>query len=442
MITIERVDVVGNVNGLAGCYIDAPRGGASIEGHVLRIVGWALGSDAPMQFVEVGGGRYGPPVESSVRRRRPDIEVAAPANPHAPTCGFEVSVPLVGLPSHFALWVTATNARGTRHHVATVHGRRTPLDLPDVSGPKPIMVTTLGRTGSTWMTQLLGAHPDILALEPFRLDPRVVSYWAEVCRALATPSSYLAPLLSAEPECEDWWLGRGRTLVDPNHNSHLDHWFATAHISDVAMFCRDRIQAFYRSVAALSGEAHPRFVVEKFNPTWVPGVVWELFPMAKELFLVRDFRDCVASIIDFNRRRGYGAFGRAQFDSDEAYVREKICGDATALLEAWRARRHRALLVRYEDLVLQPGETTATVLAYLGLTADGASGASLVERAELPENETAAHRTASDAQASVGRWRSDLDQSLQRVCEDALGDVLSEFGYGAGRHTDGGRRCT
>jgi hypothetical protein len=39
------------------------------------------------------------------------------------------------------------------------------------------------------------------------------------------------------------------------------------------------------------------------------------------------------------------------------------------------------------------------------------------------------HKTSPDPESSIGRWRYELDPSLQAVCQEAFGDVLKEFGY-------------
>ena len=293
------------------------------------------------------------------------------------------------------------------------------------------MVTTLGRTGSSWLVQLLGSHPEILALDPFRVDARMATYWAEVCRALVNPASYSSPLGALQPDNDLWWLGRGGAVPPPDDIGDIQHWLATTHVTEVASFCRDRIQSFYRHAGALEGRGtHARFAVEKLNPTWVPDMVWELFPSAREIFLVRDFRDVLASVLDFNRRRGHEAFGRGDFGSDESYVRRKVRVDGESLLAAWRARRDRALLIRYEDLVLQPQETVARILAHLGMATDAASATTFIRTDLRVDESTAAHRTTTNAAASVGRWRHDLDAPLQRICDEVLGDVLLGFGYG------------
>ena len=48
-------------------------------------------------------------------------------------------------------------------------------------------------------------------------------------------------------------------------------------------------------------------------------------------------------------------------------------------------------------------------------------------RAEMPE--LAEHATAPDPAASIGRWRTDLDEELERACERSFGTALEVFGY-------------
>ena len=46
----------------------------------------------------------------------------------------------------------------------------------------------------------------------------------------------------------------------------------------------------------------------------------ELYPDSREVFLVRDFRDMVSSILAFNAKRGARGFGRAAAETDAGYV--------------------------------------------------------------------------------------------------------------------------
>ncbi len=51
-------------------------------------------------------------------------------------------------------------------------------------------------------------------------------------------------------------------------------------------------------------------------------MIREVYPRAQEVILVRDFRDMVASILAYNAKRGYTAFGREHVDNDEEYIYE------------------------------------------------------------------------------------------------------------------------
>jgi hypothetical protein len=104
-------------------------------------------------------------------------------------------------------------------------------------------------------------------------------------------------------------------------------------------------------------------------------------------------------------------------------------GRISTVLDSLSRRRDRAHLVRYEDLMLQPAQTLAGVLAYLDLDAgDDAVERMLASAGEaLPGMER--HRTTPDALASIGRWRRDLDADLLEACEQVAAGALEAFGY-------------
>ena len=154
----------------------------------------------------------------------------------------------------------------------------------------------------------------------------------------------------------------------------------------------------------------------------------ELYPRAREVLLVRDFRDMVASILAFNRKRGVRGFGEGAAEDPIDYVR-RLAGWAEGMVRRLERRRGRAHVVRYEELVLEPRAALEGLLRYL----EADCGASTVEAMlvalgeEMPE--LAEHTTSADAKASIGRWRTDLDDGLQRACEASFGRALEVFGY-------------
>ncbi len=172
------------------------------------------------------------------------------------------------------------------------------------------------------------------------------------------------------------------------------------------------------------------FFAEKHLPYEVPAIVWELYPKAREIFLVRDFRDMLCSITAFNQKRERVGFGRDLAASEEEYI-FNVGKRAALLATAWNNRRDRACLVRYEDLVTDTEGTLARILNYLGLPADGAQIDEMIGRASAETPELQGHRTTASLTESVGRWRRDLPADLQAKCQEAFSAALADFGYSA-----------
>jgi hypothetical protein len=415
---------------LVGHSIDLPVAGEPCDGYHLLLRGWALGRSGPPQQFEIGRGRL-PAFRLAPNRVRPDLAIAFPDIPGAERSGFETRISLIGLPSEFEIRVSAV-FDGTPIEIGVVDGRRSPLRLPPPTpGPMPVLMTTLGRSGSMWLGHLLAQHPAILAYRPFQLEPRTVGYWSAVLRSLSEPSSFLQVLGSVQGVAH-WWLGDpGAPQVGLSSLEHdVSLGLSGTSVEMTAAFCRLQIQAFYASIPGFDRSA--RWFVEKATLD-TADLCGELFPSTRELVLVRDFRDMIPSVISFNRKRGFDSFGRELVESDLDFV-DEVRDRAIALLDCWRDRRGTAHLVRYEDLIVDPEATLTGILSYLDVDASPETVAAVLTGAETTGRELqAGHRTSSDPTASIGRWRRDLSPELQQACEEAFADLLPEFGYATGR---------
>jgi hypothetical protein len=205
----------------------------------------------------------------------------------------------------------------------------------------------------------------------------------------------------------------------------LSQWFGRSYVEQLAGFCQSSIDEFYMQVARSTGKAHPRYFAEKFHADHVPWLAWELYPDAREIVLVRDFRDMVRSILAFNDKRGYHAFGRERANSDDEYVR-RMGENVSSFMSSWKLRSDRTFLLRYEDLVRESEPTLRRLLDHLGIDADAVG---VLSRAQDGAGELRSHRTVEDAVASIGRWRRDLEPALQEACNVAFKDALATFGY-------------
>ena len=406
--------------------IDSPQPGDAIPGYGLDLRGWALGREHRATAVEL--------VQDGVLLRRLPQDVAradlAELYPEAPGVdagGFFASIGVLNLRPSFELLVRVRLEDKTRAPLATIRGTRSELHTAFEPRIQPLMLTTLGRTGSTAVVRLLGSHPEVVAYRPFEYEPRVATYWMGVLKGLAEPGSYRRQIAPAGPIDGAWWLGADPPSPRPIKDPPVQAWLAGQGVEDLAAFCQHRVEDLYLEIAKVTDQPRAAYFVEKFRPDAVPALVSELYPEAREVVLVRDFRDMLASMFAYNEKRGIQGFRRDHAETDADYVMERIRGSVGALVSAWESRKERAHLLRYEDLVLRPTETVEALLEHLSLDA----GASTVEAmlASIATPETEGHRTVADPRQTIGRWRKDLTPELQAVCSEALGPSLQALGY-------------
>jgi hypothetical protein len=410
---------------LLGGRLDGPKEELESNSYGFEVVGWALAEKAPLAKIEVlqegwvvAEGKPGKP--------RGDIAAAFPAVGHADECGFRMPVSALDLRQEFELSVVARGDDGSFSRLAEVAGTRAPLPPAGEDLIQPLMVNTIGRSGSTWLVWLLSCLSEAVAFSPWARDARVGTYWTSVLQTLSRPQSYLAQLMPGPLEQRNWWLDRSDLHVGVGGDQALESWLGGAAIESLAQVCQTRIDAFYRRLAG-PGE-NPRYFVEKYLPFQLaPDLLAEMYPGAREVILVRDFRDMLCSIIAFNRKRGYEAFGRAEARSDAEYVETTVANSARRLSRRLRERGEAAHLVRYEDLIQEPAATLEATMRFLGLDASKEAVAATLERAEAESLDE--HRTTAKASASIGRWKQDLSPELTEVCAEVLDPVLTEFGY-------------
>jgi hypothetical protein len=417
---------------LWGCYIDLPVPQSQTEVYALNVEGWVLGRSSPAVAVELMNEKK-VLCRVPVDVQRPDIAAQYPAIPEAESSGFRATVNTLGLTPEFELITIAVLQDGNRIPISVIKARRRSLRSDFQPKLQPIMVTTLGRTGSTWLMRLLGQHPQILAYRPFEYEPRVGGYWMQVLKAVSEPTSYLQTLNTPFSD-EHWWLGHESHLSELTipADSEVHQWLGRDSIEALSAFCQNRIEDFYEQIAAIQGQSDATYFAEKYGAegffTSIRRMIRELYPQSREILLVRDFRDMVCSILAYNAKQKFVSFGRENVSSDEEFI-GRIRMHALTLLRNYESRSSQVHLLRYEDLILRPIETLGALLDHLSLAATPATVQGMIERASEESLLMREHRTSADPKRSIGRWRHDLDPSLQIICQEAFGDVLEGFGY-------------
>jgi sulfotransferase family protein len=206
----------------------------------------------------------------------------------------------------------------------------------------PVFVAGSARSGTTLLQALIGAHPDIAAPPEMHWFLRVWSqrdYWGDIT------DDDVARRVAVE------------TVVLP------------AGLLDDAGFDVDRIAEkvlagprTYPSVLDIAltdfAERHGKSRWSEKTPDQAPAQVWEAFPDAQVVHIVRDPRDVVASALKApftDRRTSVVDLARTWRDYNVA---------AAAAGKAAGADRY--LQVRYETLCNEPEATMNDVFAFLG----------------------------------------------------------------------------
>ena len=426
-VAISEVEASPLRPGLRSASIDEPLAGAELSTYAFDIKGKASTDDGPVRCVEVRqSGRLvaeAPVAPASVEA----ASRATPGDEHGFTFG--TTIQATDLRREFDLVLHLRYESGDGVAIGRLRGRRQALPPnPDVR-IQPVMVTTIGRSGSKWLVWLLSCHSQIVAFQPLVFEPRVATYWLEVFRSLSAPRSFERQLHN-EDYSGDWWVGHHPAALPGPLDTDIADWLAKDAVEGLAAMCQRRIEAFYRRIGVSVGKPNPDYFVEKFHlrPATL-DLLGELYPGAKEVILVRDFRDRLSSVLAWNAKQGRELFGRDAFASDADFVTSRVRTEARSLLEHWRTRKSSALLLRYEDLVSEPRQALTELLAFLNLDSSDASLDATLDRAAQETTLLDSHRTTKQPDATIGRWRRDLSPDLADICNEVLAPVLTEFGY-------------
>jgi hypothetical protein len=423
IVTITEVVPASLDPALAGAAIDGPVPGDESDTFSFNVGGWAAPQGTAVAAFRVLDGAR---IVAEVPPNRPAGGETPPG-----AGGFEVLVRAIELAPSFSVEIVALLADGRQCRLGDVRGSRQLLAVPREAGLNPAMITTIGRSGSKWLARLMSCHPEVLAFQPLVFEPRVATYWITVLRELSAPKSYLRQIHTERWDEPRWWLGDGAVALPAPVELGMAQWLGSDSVRQLGAICQERIEAYYEAVARRSDKRDGvRFFAEKFllDPVLL-DLTTEVFPNAREVILVRDFRDRLSSVFAWNEKRGDHGFGHDAEMSKAEYLVERVRNDAEELIERWRRRADTALLIRYEDLIVEPEPTMARLFEFLGVAADPAAVSRVLEQANQPNELLDTHRTVSDPMRTIGRWRRDLPADLAAECNQLLAPLLEAVGY-------------
>jgi hypothetical protein len=431
LVNVLAVELLDDAAGeLRGSTLEWPKpdgGGQSGTGsYDLDIRGWVVGHRLRVVQLELDEGDFQRRYPLDVKR--PDVAERFPDAEGAEESGFSLTISTLTFPPDFEFVLRAVlRGRKTVVDIARIRGRRAPLRSRFKPRLRPVMINTLGRSGSTALARLLHPHPQIVAYRPLDYEPRVATYWIEVMRALAQPTSYRLQVTPGTVQ-GPWWVGPEWPVTPQGDDADTFEWMGREGAEALATFCQSRIDAFYERYAQLAGRPDAVYFTEKFRVLTVPPLMWEIYEGAREIVLVRDFRDMICSMLAFNaKQRAHGMPAR-EHSSEVDYIRAIGVG-VRRLAQSWQRRAERAHLLRYEDLVLHPTEALEGLLGYLELDASEETRSAMLSSLSEQSAGLDFHRTTDSSESSIGRWRRDLSEDLQGPVEEEFGPALTALGY-------------
>lgn len=321
-------------------------------------------------------------------------------------------------------------------------GEHDPHDPDDEAALESRLVWILGspRSGSTWLLTLL-VHPLAESDDAATGVERRDAADAGVPRALPVNEPYipqhLAPPLfpdeTADAELATITLSeyfRGR----PSY--FLSDRYAGAWRPGLRRLVLGRLGAQALEIAEAHGLRHPSIVVKEPNGSLGAPFLMSLLPRARLLFLLRDGRDVVDSMLD---AQAPGAWlerrGTADFEDRRL---ELVRRESQLWLARTRAVRrayeeHRPelrRLVRYEDARRDPAGVLADLDRWLGLQRGERERASAIRSNDFDAYPAAAKGTGKALRAATpGLWRQNLSRDEQRAMHELMGAELAELGY-------------
>jgi hypothetical protein len=414
---------------LIGYGIDIPAADQSFDWPLITIAGWVIGKDEPIREVEVALLAENEVLQIlPVNIPRPDVASFLPHVPQSEKSGFYGYLSAIGLPKQFEIVISAIDFNKTVIPLANVVFESDPEDYRyrDFVRLQPIMLNALARSGTTWLARLLIAHPEVVGYPVYPYEMHAASYWLHACRVLTTPSNRVG---IAHPDL--FWFDLQHISSPPFYsafNEDLLKWFNDTYVNLIALEYKFTIQSFYDYIAKKLKKKKVRYFVEKQtvpNRSWL---IYDLYSKPREIFLVRDWRDVFCSIIAFNNKRGVVTFGREGMESDAAFA-YRLGADIANLRREYHTRADRALLVRYEELLLNPEHELKRILDYIGVDATLSTIRAMLRQANKPDPLLQQHRTSRSERESIGRWKRDLSPELQEVVNAVFREHLEAFGY-------------
>lgn len=251
--------------------------------------------------------------------------------------------------------------------------------------------------------------------------------------------THLAPIVSAGVHPVNVFTPADVRAGDPSY--FLDARYATVWRPHLRRLVLERLAAQAELAAREHGLARPVVVVKEPNGSQAGPLLGAILPGSRLLFLVRDGRDVLDSLLDAMSPGGWlsrgpdaasvaSADGRIDFLRRNAALWAHRIGAVQLALAAHSPEL--TMTVRYEDLRSDPAATLRKIASWLRLdlgetAVAGATAATSFDAYPAEQK----GRGKALRFASPGHWREGMSEAEQEAVVGIMGDKLRELGYEA-----------
>jgi hypothetical protein len=293
---------------------------------------------------------------------------------------------------------------------------------PSVAGPaassllEARVVWILGspRSGSSWLMRLLGDRSEVATIDESYLG------------------AHLVPLSGTTEAGE--YFEHGQRADDPSY------FFARRYLPVFRPLLRDLVlRGLENQVRDMQPGPLPRWVVIKEpNGSHAADTLVALLPSSRMLFLLRDGRDVVDSLVDAMFRDRTWWKDRASFVRPPQQRTSFVSQHSTLWVRRTMASQRafavlpedQRLLVRYEELLANTPAQLQRIFDWLDLDIGEDDVQAIAARyafGAVPKRRRGPGKAVRAA--TPGLWRQNLTPEEQQTMHEIMGDKLRELGY-------------
>jgi sulfotransferase family protein len=271
------------------------------------------------------------------------------------------------------------------------------------------------RSGSSWLLRLLGGQPDIAPVnEPYL-------------------GAHLVPV-GGEVEAGEYYEHGDRA-------GDTGYFFARDYMPALRPLLHELVlRGFDNQLRQMGHHPLPKWVVIKEpNGSHAADTIVSLLPRSRMLFLLRDGRDVVDSLVDAmlgseswwaERTRQLGRPPQER----QSFVAQNSKLWVSRTMASQRAfeslKEGQRLLVRYEELLADTGPQLQRIFDWLDLEVDERSLATIVKKHAFESAPRDRRGPGKPMRAATpGLWRENLTEDEQRIMREVMGAKLAELGY-------------